>query len=211
MGHFFRTLSLTIIVLAVLTASGCAQNKSLTRPQAAKLIHNALNKNRIAVVASGHFCTNLDLASIRAFYNDMRLIGPNLPESPFYLLASLEPQGLSILAPASEFRCPFGQRIGYLVTLTPKGQDIFKEWPSAPQGDGTVFKPVVATNDVVQVTGIVQGATPTSATAEFTYQWKNTQIFTILKALQPQSEMPAKATASLRLYDDGWRITGMAF
>jgi len=213
MGPLFRTSSLTALLSAILISSACSHDKSLTRSQAAQLISSnaSFTKNITTNVAIGNFCSAAVIGMVRMAAKDSRMF-TNEPARPFFLAASLEPQGLVTLEDAHGFKCSSMWDHPYVVTLTPQGRTALQAWPSQPQQDGsTLLKPVIVTSNILEVTGIAPAADGTTATAEFTYQTKNTPALAILKVLHPVTEEPRKGSAGFRLYDDGWRLTGIKF
>jgi hypothetical protein len=210
-----RAISLLGVTLSlVMLGSGCSSKKSLDRSQAGKLIREKTDffAGPTANVAIGSFCGFGPIDEIRISARDERMFTGgyiyNDPAAPFLLSASLEPQGLVTLAAAPNFKCSDLFHRGYEVALTPQGKSALQQWPSQQQTDGSIlFKPLLLTSDLDDVTGIAPGADGTTATAEFTYHFKNTDAFSILKVLHRVPEQPRRASATLRLYDDGWRVT----
>ncbi|MGA2483552.1 MAG: hypothetical protein ABSF92_10600 [Candidatus Acidiferrales bacterium] len=215
----YCTIGLLVLVcVAAFLACGCSDSKSLTRSHAAELIGRSsdFNKPKTVEFLTGSVWDN----SGGTYYPYLGKLDTNLKAAPYPELQSAGIIEISRSEPTPTRQSPvppcFSEdcsRVSSMwkVSLTKDGVSQSNSWTHqtlrVPIG---VFKGAVAEDwvvpvaksEIVEVTGIAAGETG-QAQADFTWKWR--PIDKIGQAINLNSQI-FKASANLRLYDDGWRV-----
>lgn len=185
---------------AIVEAAGNVQSPTgnLTRPQAVALLskQRAFNEPQIIQVNQDKECIMMEPgSSTHPRYGDLTILGMNK-------IATFRELGPKDSTSDSDFfsgmmKCPAPRGRWIQVTLTPEARSVAQKWRR-----GTTYFIPVQSRKFLQVTGI-SFRTPTVAQVEYEWAWQNITNFAPAKS---GSLIPSPATATLQLYDDGWRV-----
>jgi hypothetical protein len=170
----------------------------LTRPQAAALLskERAFIEPQIIQVNQDKECIMMEPgSSTHPRYSDLMTLDTNK-------IATFRTLGPNDATSDSDFfsgmmKCPAPRGRWIQVTLTPEAKAVAGKWRR-----GTTYFIPVQSRKFLQVTGI-SFRTPTIAQVDYDWAWQNITSFAPRKA---DSSVPSPATATLQLYDDGWRV-----
>jgi len=203
--------------------SGC-RGQNLTRGKALDLLKR--NNEMSAMVA------------VNVPVGNAWLPGGNLDVDHAYPLKALQDGGIIAVTKSGQKEGYYDEE--WIITLTPNGADRAKSWKTtqgnmpgagnsplypAPMGrncytivhhpeechkpTGVVYSLVLAKRTLKEITGIVKTADPNIVGAEFNWEWTPTSDAAILPGRVTLGKQAGNA--AFQLYDDGWRITKIAF
>jgi len=229
MNKVLRCFIALILILTFPVIGSCA-SKALSRPQAAALIkkyETFSNAMTIKVPVGNIWWNNLNLNinpdyPLKALQDHgiLTLRESGQGDSVGYrkeYITELTPQGkdLSKSWILTKEKMPNGNQ--YMMTSCHKAGS--RETEPCHESKGDVYSVVLARRKINGVTGITKDSIGTEVTAEFKWEWIPTADGKILAAdkilinmFMSDDRIPTGSRtgrASFKLYDDGWRITGI--
>lgn len=205
-----KRATLVLLLTCGLPSAGLAQNNTLTRPVAMKLIQSQFAQGVPTVVAVGGFCSRTSIENLRTFSTNTQMYS-NDPLFGFLLATSLEPQGLTTLTLSNDRACG-NFDMSYYVNLTDKGKEVAKDWIELPKKleRATLYMVKIATADVTEITGILFEEGEKKARVEFNWKTTPSKQAEYFKAIPNIAvEQMHRSAATMLLYDDGWRLMNL--
>jgi hypothetical protein len=201
---------LVLLATCSLPCACLAQNNTLTRPLAMKLIQPQFAQGVPTVVAVGGFCSRTSIENLRTFSTNTQMYS-NDPLFGFLLATSLEPQGLTTLTLSTDRACG-NFDMSYYVNLTDKGKEVAKDWTELPKKleRATLYMVKIASADVTEITGILFEEGNKKAKVEFNWKTTPSKQAAYFKAIPNIAvEQTHSGAATMLLYDDGWRLMNL--